>query len=231
MKKHILLIQFFTFIGISWSIPVNASHLDGLWRNDRLQITLRIEQEDDGFRAKRTDEGIWYHYSSQDNRYYLDKRGNWYEVIDNDELLWNEVDSDKRIKFTRIDDRDSYQWNTPANGFNPYDNRYRNGDRNDWDDYRFDHTFSRLEGNWHQRNGRDDLQIACFNGGIKVNSKHNGWEKFYADRSGNRFRDNEGNTIILLDYETLRFRNDHGRCEEIYTRQRNWDRDRHEWRD
>ncbi len=230
MKRTILIIPSFIILFLS-TTQVRANHLDGLWRNDRLRITLRIEQDQDGFRAKRTDEGIWYSYTTDDNRYFTDKRGNWYELIDDDQLVWNDVKSDKRINFNRVDNRDLNQFDNRGNLYNAYDNSYNNRYANDWQNVYDRNRTDYLEGNWYQRNGRENIQVEPFRGGIRVKKDHQGWEKFYGDRSGNRFRDDDGDTIILIDDETLRFRNDHGKCEEIYTRHRHLDRDGHDWRD
>ncbi|MBK9981489.1 MAG: hypothetical protein IPP15_03530 [Saprospiraceae bacterium] len=231
MKKTILFIPSFIILFLSAIVPLRASHLDGLWRNERLRITLRVEQDQDGFRAKRTDEGIWYHYITDDNRYFTDKRGNWYELIDDDQLVWNDVKSDKRINFNRVNNRDYNQFDNRGIIYNSYGNSYDRSTQNDWYNNSYVDRTDYLEGNWYQRNGRGNLQIETFHGGIRVKTEHRGWEKFYGDLSGSRFRDDDGDTIILLDDETLRFRNDHGKCEEIYTRHRHWDRDGHYWRD
>ncbi|MEP6793967.1 MAG: hypothetical protein ABJB16_06555 [Saprospiraceae bacterium] len=231
MKKTILFIPSFIILFLGLIVPLKASHLDGLWRNERLRITLRIEQGQDGFRAKRTDEGIWYNYITDDNKYFTDKRGNWYELIDDDQLVWNDVKSEKRINFNRVDNRDYNQWDNQGNLYNPYDNSYNNGYANGWQkEYTTDRTYH-FEGIWYQRNGRGNILIESFHGGIRVKTDHRGWEKFYRDRIGNRFRDDDGDTIILLDDETLRFRNEHGKCEEIYTRHRHRDYDGYDWRD
>ncbi len=231
MKKTFLFVPAFLILFLGQTIPLKASHLDGLWRNARLRITLRVEQEQDGIKAKRTDEGIWYHYTTDDNRYFTDKRGNWYELIDDDQLVWNDVKSDKRINFKRVENRDNNLFDNRGNLYNSYDNSNNNGYAKGWQyDNRQDRT-EFLTGSWYQRNGRGNLQIETFRGGIRVKTDHRGWEKFYGDRSGNRFKDDDGDTIILLDDEMLSFRNDHGKCEEIFTRHWHRDRDGHDWRD
>lgn len=231
MKKTLLFVPAILIILLCLTVPLNANHLDGLWRNERLRITLRIEQDQDGFRAKRTDEGIWYHYTTDDNRYFTDKRGNWYELIDDEQLVWNDVKSDKRINFNRVDNRDYNQFDNRGNIYNPYSDSYDSRNANAWHNNSYLDRTEFLEGSWYQRHGRGNLQIETFRGGIRVKTDHRGWEKYYGDRSGNRFRDDDGDTIILIDNETLRFRNDHGKYEEIYIRHRSRDRDGNDWRD
>lgn len=231
MKKNIFFISTLIVILSSWLLPAKANHLDGLWRNDRLHITLRIEQNTDGFKAKRTDEGIWYQYTTEDDRYFADRNGNWYELIDNDELVWNEAKSDKRIKFLRVDNRDYTEWDNRDNNYDSYDNGYGNGYKKDWNNsYNAEQNYQ-LEGTWFQRNGRDNIQIVPFRGGLRLKSDHNGWDKYYSDRTGSRFRNSNGNTIILLDDEHLRLRSQYGKRDEIYSRHRSWNRDRNNWRD
>ncbi|HZV71705.1 MAG TPA: hypothetical protein VFG10_19280 [Saprospiraceae bacterium] len=224
MKKHILFIPTFILILLCSYLPATGAHLDGLWRNDRLRITLRIEQDQDGFKAKRTDEGIWYHYTTQDNRYFIDRYGNWYDLIDNEELVWNEAKTNKRIKFLRVDSRDYNSWDHIDND---YGSRYHD----DWNNNHHNDLNDHLEGTWFQRNGRDNIQIVPFKGGIRIKADHNGWDKYYGDRSGFRFRSNNGNTVVLIDEDHLRFRSQYGKWEEIYTRHRSWNRDRNNWRD
>ncbi|MEP6646508.1 MAG: hypothetical protein ABJC12_05425 [Saprospiraceae bacterium] len=241
MKKTIFHLLSIIIILTGWYAPSFANHLDGLWRNETLRITIRIEQEQNGFRAKRTDEGIWYHYSTQDNRYYTDQRGNWYEVIDNDQLIWNETKSDKRINFDRVDDRNynsrndyrnnDYSYNGNNNNyFNDYDHG-NNQNNNGWYNDQNSVTHYSLEGNWFGRNEKEWIQIVYFYSGISVKTEHGGWERYYGDRSGTRFRDKEGNTIILFDNETLRYRGQHGKCDILFSRHPTMNRNAHEWKD
>ncbi|HEY5825298.1 MAG TPA: hypothetical protein VIT44_13080, partial [Cyclobacteriaceae bacterium] len=80
MKKIFFACSIITTL-LCFSLPVQAGHLDGLWRNDRARVTLRIEQDHNGFKAKRTDQGIWYHYTTHDNIRFTDRNGNWYELV------------------------------------------------------------------------------------------------------------------------------------------------------
>jgi len=227
MRSKIFFILSLITVMLCFGIPIRANHLDGLWRSDRMQIIVRIEQEQDGFRAKRTDQGIWYHYTAEDTHRFTDRYGNWYELVGIEELVWNEVNSNKRIYFTRVDDRDVNQWNDRGNNYNPngysYHNRWNDNQYNEWRNY--------IDGRWYARNGRDEVEIISFPGGIRVRSNHNGWEKFYSDRAGNRFRDRYDNTIILIDRENLRYRGQYGREEKLFIRHRNWKNERNGWRD
>ena len=220
MKKNIVSTAFPFILFLYSFLPLQANHLDGLWRSDRNQLTLRIEQEEEGFRAKRTDQGIWYHYSTDDNRHFVDRYGNWYELLDDDEIAWHELNSTKRIYFTKIDNWNNDRWDNYGNNYDPFGNS--NPDR--WNHAPYLDARNNIEGNWYARNGDDGMQIESFGGGIKVKTHHGGWKKFYPDRSGNRFRDNNGNTIRFVENDKLRFRNQNSGEERIFTRDRNWRR-------
>ena len=177
------------------TLPVQAGHLDGLWRNDRMRITLRVEQDQTGFKAKRTDQGIWYHYTTNDNIRFADHNGNWYELVDHDELVWHEANRPKQVYFEKVDsrnnDRRNYDRNNDYGYDDPYDDRWNNAR---WNNARSRDVRNQIEGDWYELNGRDDLRIKLFDDGIKVKSDRGGWDKFYPDRTRNRFRDNQGNT-------------------------------------
>ncbi len=117
-------------------LPLHANHLDGLWRNDRTDQTLRIEQDQDGFRVKRTDQGIWYHYTADEGQRYVDRKGNWYALTGNDELIWNDVYSNKRIYFTKVDNRNGNRWSNRGNNYgNNYDS-YTHSNNDRWNNNR-----------------------------------------------------------------------------------------------
>lgn len=231
MKKVLSFLPAFAILLLGFLNPLHANHLDGLWHNDLLRITLRIEQDQDGFRAKRTDEGIWYSYTTQDNRYFTDRNGNWYDVIDDEEIVWNEAKTDKRIKFIRLENRD---YNSRDNTYDPFDqldNESPQGRYYKYNQHNTDDRNYQLEGTWSPRNGREYIQIIPSREGIRVKTDHHGWEKYYGDRTGSRYRSNNGNTIMLLDDDHIRIRSQYGKYEEIYTRHRSWNRDRNYWRD
>ena len=118
MKKSTFILQAIAAAFLFIVAPMNAAHLDGLWRSDGQNITLRIEQSDkNGFRAKRMDQGVWSNYILRDNNVYADRNGNWYEVIDDRELMWYQSNSSKRMYFTKISDTDD-EWNDNARDLN-----------------------------------------------------------------------------------------------------------------
>ena len=64
MKRNAFLMSCLVSSLVLFFTSVQASNLDGLWRNQRQNITIRIEQDHlDGFRAKRIDQGVWYRYT------------------------------------------------------------------------------------------------------------------------------------------------------------------------
>src|SRR4030095_15243350 len=232
MKKYDFLASPIIAILLFAFFPLRANHLDGLWRNDRNQITLRIEQDDEGFRAKRLDQGIWYYYAEEDDRHFVDKRGNWYELIDDDVLVWNEIYSSKRMRFSKIDDQNNRHWNDHGNNRDPSwnendrrnndrrDNDRRDNDRRDNDNWKHNRNTDQpdfLEGTWYERNGKEEIQIENFPKWIKVRRSSGGWDKFYPV-SGNRFQDKEGNVIIMRDNQTLQYRDRRGRDSQIFMR-------------
>ena len=226
MRRKIFFIPSLIILSTLFVLPIQATHLDGLWRSDRNQITVRIEQEEDGFRAKRTDQGIWYRYTTDDNIHFTDRYGNWYELVDDEELVWNEANSGKRIYFSRVDDSNDYRWNDRDNDYDTYGNNYP--DR--WNDSRNDTRRNYIDGRWYTRNGKEDVEIVSFPGGIRVKTKHDGWNKFYADRTGNRFRDKYGNAIIIMDRENLRYRSQYGKHDLLLTCYRHGKHDGHDCR-
>ncbi|HJW28967.1 MAG TPA: hypothetical protein VJ508_06910, partial [Saprospiraceae bacterium] len=93
-----------SFLPFSFSaLPLFAHHLDGLWRNDRENISLRIETTDQGFKARRLDQGIWFFYTEDRDHVYVDRNGNYYEILDEDHIAWHDARVDKRIDFYRAD--------------------------------------------------------------------------------------------------------------------------------
>ncbi len=176
---------------------MNAAQLDGLWRSDRQDITLRIEQSENGIRAKRLDQGIWYNYILRDNNVYADRHGNWYEVIDDHEIMWYESGSSKRMYFTKISDRDD-DW---------YDNE------------RNPNNTSSLDGRWYDRSHGEYLVVKSVRDGFMVQLPNGASRKFTSDRSGSKFKDGNGNTLLVLDRNTIRMRIHNGKQERTYIRQ------------
>ncbi len=202
---------------------LHANDLDGLWRNDRQNITIRIEQDEEGFRAKRSDQAIWYRYRMEDDDVYVDRYGNWYEVIDQDELEWNEASSNKRLIFTRVNSRDDASWDDRNDRRAPdrtHDPRDRDNDR--WDNDTRDHRQrSSIEGRWYDRSTKERLEIEAVSGGYRVRTQHGPWEKYSGDRNGSRIRSRSGNVIQLIDRNTIRLESSQDRHEHIYIRQGN----------
>jgi hypothetical protein len=206
-----------TFLLMLYS-PLQANQLDGLWRNTRQNITVRIEQDGDGIRAKRIDQGIWYRYTATDENTFVDRNGNKYDWITDNEMVWTESGSAKRISFSRVkEDRDNpdYRdddWKRDRDDDRRYDERDQ-----DWDRDR-GHVRSSLEGRWYDRQHRQYVDVKTFKGGLMVKMRHGGYDKYYADRSGTRFKNNNGNTIQVMDRDTLRLRTTQGRDVRIFTR-------------
>jgi hypothetical protein len=209
------------FIGPVFSLlllamtPVQAYHLDGLWRNDRQNITVRIETIEDGFRAKRIDQGIWYRYTAQDEHHYADRYGNYYELQNENEITWNEASTGKRISFLRVDYRDEDAWDDIHHGWNQHPDKH---DYQPWmDQWYHDHN-GRMDGIWIDSYRRSEIEIISFKGGLRVKRPYSGWVKYYPDRYGDCFRDDIGNTIHIIDHHSIRWTSYHGRHERIYHR-------------
>ncbi len=218
MKKNISLLPGLIFVFLLFCTIVNASPLDGLWRNERQDVTIRIEQNAYGFRAKRIDQGIWHMYSLKSEYVYVDRIGNWYEVLNQDEIEWNEATSYKKLVFTKVDSRTHDYWNDHSTTGGTYDHWDRDDSRwneNDWNRNEKSH----VEGRWLDKSRGERLDIERVDNGFRVRTTHSAWEKYYMDRSGKRLKSRSGNAIQLLDRNTIRWTSYQGRHERIFMRQ------------
>lgn len=216
MEKKFHIIHVIGSFLMLFCTTLNANDLDGLWRNDRQQITLRIEQDEDGFRAKRTDQGVWYSYSLKKDYLYVDRYGNTYEIIGQDEIEWDEATTNKRLVFTRVDSRSDDTRTSRRMEDDPWDNE-RNRDSEDWNT----RQPTSFEGSWIDRKTREKLEIEAVSGGYRVKTQRGGWEKYNTHRNPNQFRSRDGDVIQLLDRNTLRMKSAGSRATSIYTRQAN----------
>ena len=214
MKKYIFLTLLMLTLTVGFTSALHADNLDGLWRNDRDNITIRIEQDQDGFRAKRTDQGIWYNYVFDDG-VYIDKRGNWYELINEDQIEWTDVVSRKRILFDRVESRNDNSW-TNRDRDDRWNSDYDRNERVPVDQRRM-----LAEGRWYDKRSKERLIIEETNNGYRVRKQNSTWEKFTSDRNGQRLRSRSGDVIQVVDRNTLRWRSGDGRGERIFIRQGN----------
>lgn len=206
---------------------VKADHLDGLWRNDRQNITIRIEQDENSIRTKRTDQGIWYTYTQQDANTFTDNKGNRYEVINDDQIAWIEFTSRKRISFERADSNED-SWDDHSDTDGSYDPRERDDpwnrdhrDRDERDDRdEWDRQGRSIEGRWYAKSTKERLIIESIGSSYRVRSLHGGWEKFNVDRRG-RLRSGSGDIIEQINSDKIRLLSNRGRYEQIFVRQGN----------
>ena len=217
MRKNIFSTSVLMFVCLFFITGIQAAQLNGLWRNERQNITIRIEENENGFRAKRIDQGIWYRYVKQDNYAYVDRNGNWYKIVDRDELEWNEVSTKKRLIFHRVDSRSNDPEIEHERMDHPDSPRSRTGDR----DIRKDHQQTPLEGRWYDRSSKERIEIVATHDGYRVRTEHGSWEKYAGDRTGTRLRSGSGNTIRLIDRNTIQMRNALDRKERTFIRQGN----------
>ncbi|HUR30465.1 MAG TPA: hypothetical protein VMZ69_03480 [Saprospiraceae bacterium] len=215
MKKNIFLPLMLLTLFVSSAATLSAEHLDGLWRNDRQNITIRIEQDRDGFRAKRSDQGVWYTYTLENDDVYIDQRGNWYEVVNEDQLEWNEAASRKRLLFHRVDSQNG-ESRTGRDRQDEWDNDYARGERD-----RINQGNALIEGRWYDKSSKERLVIEEINNGYRVRTQNGSWEKFSVDRSGQRLRSRSGDIIQMTDRNTLRWRSAEGRHDRTFIRQGN----------
>ena len=214
MKKNIFLPLLMLMFLVGFTSALRADNLDGLWRSDRENITIRIEQDQDGFRAKRTDQGVWYNYILDDG-VYIDKRGNWYELINEDQIEWTDIVSRKRILFNRVESRNDNNW-TNRDREDRWDSDYDRGEK-----VRVDQRKMSVEGRWYDKRSKERLIIEETNNGYRVRTQHGSWEKFTSDRNGQRLRSRSGDIIQVMDRNTLRWRSGENRAERIFVRQGN----------
>ncbi len=227
MKSRIYYLgSIFSFLILA-ALPAKAYQLDGLWRNDRQNITIRIETTNDGFRAKRIDQGIWYRYVNRDDHHFVDRYGNYYELRFEDQIIWNEASTGKQISFSKANDRDAYRWNERddrEDGRQHYrdDRYYDRPDHNDnhrhhvWMDQWYDDHHVHIDGRWIDTYRRNELEIICFRGGLRVKRPHGGWVKYYPDQHAGCYTDDIGNTIHVLDDYTIRWTSYHGRHDRVF---------------
>ena len=74
-----------------------------------------------------------------------------------------------------------------------------------------------LEGRWYL-SGRDFIDIRSFKNGYMVRQRSGGYVKFFRQGNGQRFKDNRGNLLQVVDRNTLRFRSFDGREIRFYSR-------------
>ena len=212
MTKNI--IQFTALIlMLGFGTGLYAEHLDGLWKNVRQNITIRIEQVNDGIRAKRNDQGVWYRYEEQREHVYADRNGNTYQVIAEDQLQWKEAGSGKRIIFTRVGSAQDPGWTSEQN--DP-----RNRGKIKGKDERY-HVRAPIAGRWYNRSTKERLIIEPMDGAYRVRTQHGGWETYAINRSGERLKSRSGSMIQLIDRNTIRVKDKKNREERIYIRQGN----------
>jgi hypothetical protein len=217
MKNHNLISASVFFTLFLFVMPARANHLDGLWRNHRNNITLRIESQGESFRAKRTDQGNWYKYLTKDGYQYTDLYGNSYIIQSDNEIVWKEANSGRKIYFSKIENRRDESWEHWDNP-NAQDFAYHGYKYDTWrTPWNYNHA-DLLNGRWIDSYRNNELEIECFRDGIRVRSECSGWEKYYPDRYEQSYKDKFGNTIRLIDLDSIRWESEHGRHDRIYNR-------------
>jgi hypothetical protein len=203
MKRNAFLMTSLVSSLVMLFTSVQATNLNGLWRNQRQNITIRIEQDQsEGFRAKRIDHGVWYRYTLKNDDVYVDRHGNSYEIMDQDEIAWREAGTNGRLLFYKISDG-------------------TREDRLAGQDIRT----NAFEGHWIGQSLRDRLEIRENNGEFQVRSSNSNWEKFYSDRNGSRIRSRSGATILMIDRDKIKV-SFMGRNERTYVRDHSYDHHR-----
>jgi len=188
-------------------LNIQAHHLDGLWCNDHQNISLRIETTDEGIKAKRLDQSVWYFYANQEDQFYVDRNGNYYEFLDDDNIIWREAESKKSILFKRSDDRNGSGWNDYGDNYNEWPDNYGNSNWNNhcneiWDHHR-NHS---VEGNWYSQNGRHHIQVEDDRRGIRVRRSDGRWMYFEEIDKNEKYRNDQGDIIRLLDDHSLQWK-------------------------
>lgn len=206
MRKTLLLMLVLPTIGFITG-SIQANHLDGLWHNDRDDITIRIESQEDGFRAKRIDQGIWYYYQPAGENIYSDRRGNHYEVIRENELIWRDSRTNNRISFHRVNDRERHYREVKDHG----------RDRRNWT--RGDHAYDReyFEGTWMNRKTGQYLEIRSAGNGYQVRGKNDHWEKFSL-KQDQVLRSRDGELIEMINPDMIRWSKNRHSKDQIFTR-------------
>ena len=125
---------------------------------------------------------------------YVDRQGNSYEIVNQDEIAWKETGTNKRLLFTKVNDGNN---RNPAEDQNVRANAF--------------------EGRWLGQSSRDRLEIRENNGEFQVRSANGSWEKYYSDRNGSRIRSRSGATIQMIDRNKIRM-SFMGRNDRVYVR-------------
>ena len=180
-----------------------AYHLDGLWHNDREDITIRIQSQDDGFRAKRIDQGVWYYYQPAGKNIYTDRQGNRYEVIRENEIIWRDARTNNRVNFRKVDDHDRNR-----SRIDGHDRDWKKGHASDRESF---------NGTWINRKTGQHLEIRSTGNGYQVRKEHEQWEKFTV-RQDDLLRSRNGASIELINPNMIRLSKNRQRNIELYTR-------------
>ena len=232
MKAMISLIAFLFVAGIPLSQANAAVRLDGLWRNNKENISVRIQSTAQGIRAMRLDQSVWYFYTKQHEGLYSDGKGRFYEVRSEDEIMWREASTGKRILFNRVtndqsdsresepdwqsdddrgtnDRRDDGDWdNDRRRGDDDWDND-RDNDRHDdgrYDDYGNRSRFASLNGEWFSQNGRRTIDIRTERNGLRVYREDGRSILFAPTRDSKVFRNRHGDSIAWLNTNTIQMK-------------------------
>lgn len=225
MKKNILLI-YTLFFALLISTGADAATLTGLWRNNS-GITVQIIQDENGFRAKRSDYDTWYQYTKFDNDTYADKFGNMYHIRSSNEIVWQDVKTRNQTVFVRVNDRTNDQ---DANRNDGPVLRRPSTDRNDNDNPNRDEGEvgqiegrqigrNTLNGRWFNRHTKEKLEIESSNGAYRVRVKHGEWERYTIGRNGNVLRSADGTVIRMIDQNSIIMQHQGSNREHVYLRQ------------
>lgn len=212
MRNKTILTSAFTALIMFIISSVNASDLAGLWQNDRSNVTVQIEDENTGIRAKRSDQSTWYRYQRLNATVYADRNGNRFTLINQNQIEWRENNTNTRIMFHKVNSRNDDPWNERGDRFP----RQRDNDR--WNDSGISQTS--LVGRWYDRSNKERIEIESINDGYRVRTQHGQWEKYTLDKH-DRIRSRSGNIIRMIDRDTLQMRSSRDRDEQIFIRQGN----------
>jgi len=186
-------------VSISLSAAEDFRSIEGRWYNKKYDIHILVDYTEQGIRVQRGDQRDWYYYRLRGADEYLDPQGNKYIIRSSQEVIFSPSGRGHILYFQPATRRRSAT--LPQQQYSYDYNRY---------------TGPRLEGRWTEiRSGRV-ISVDERRRGIDVRFDRR--EVYFRFAGYNRFRDRDGNEVILERDGDLVYRDFRGRQRRLYRR-------------
>ncbi len=195
------IIYFFALFLMSYSLSAADDYrsIEGRWYNKKYDIYILVDYTEQGIRVQRGDQRDWYYYRLRGADQYVDPQGNKYLVRSSGEVIFSPVGRGHILYF---------QPATRSRRAVLPERRY---------DYQYDrYTGPELEGRWSERRTGRIINVNERRRGIDVRFDRR--EVYFRFVGYNRFRDRDGNEIILERDGDLVYRDFRGRQRRLYRR-------------